>query len=390
MSRDLRLVAVSLLVWGIGEGMFLYFQTLYLQEWGAEPFLIGAILGIWGIATTVAQAPAGYLTDRFGARPLMWFSWILGAVAAWIMALAGTLNMFVIGLVLYGLTSAALAPMYTYATAVRGKWSAARALTVISAAYHLGAVVGPLAGGLIGQRMGLQTVYLFSGCVFVVSTVIILLIRPAPVEVHDAESAPSELKRNGRFITLLGLTLVTMFALYFAQPLTPNFLQNERGFSLEQIGMLGTMGSLGIAVMALILGNLRAGLGFLIGQPLMGVFSLLIWQGASLPVIGIGYFFLGGYRLCRSMVLAYARTMIRAEETGLAYGLLETANAAAVILAPPIAGLLYERDPASIYPAALGMIAAVILINLYFLPRLGQKTQFWQQWAILRRGTHDA
>lgn len=390
MSRDLRLVAISLCIWGIGEGMFLYFQALYLQEWGAEPFLIGTILGMWGIATAVAQTPAGYLADRFGPRPIMWASWILGAAAAWIMALAGSLNVFVVGLVLFGLTSAVLAPMNTYATAVRGRWSAARALTVISAAYHLGEVIGPLAGGVIGQRMGLQTVYMIAGCVFIVSTLLILLIRPAPVEVHSEEGAPSELKRNSRYIALLGLTVVTMFALYFAQPLTPNFLQNERGLSLQQIGLMGTLGSLGIVVFALMLGHLRPGLGFFIGQPLMAVFSLLIWRGTSLPVVGIGYFFLGGYRLSHTMVLAYARTMIRAQETGLAFGLLETANAAAVILAPPIAGLLYQRDPTSIYPAALVMIAAIILINLIILPRLSQQMHPWLPRAIFRRGTNDA
>ena len=32
MSRDLFLVAFSLLIWGIGEGMFVFFQAIYLQD----------------------------------------------------------------------------------------------------------------------------------------------------------------------------------------------------------------------------------------------------------------------------------------------------------------------------------------------------------------------
>ena len=37
MSADLILVAFSLFTWGIGEGMFFYFQPIYLQELGADP-----------------------------------------------------------------------------------------------------------------------------------------------------------------------------------------------------------------------------------------------------------------------------------------------------------------------------------------------------------------
>ena len=58
MSRDLLLMAVSLFTWGIGEGMFIYFQPLYLEKWGANPVEIGAILGAMGVAMAVAQAPA--------------------------------------------------------------------------------------------------------------------------------------------------------------------------------------------------------------------------------------------------------------------------------------------------------------------------------------------
>ncbi|HZW03437.1 MAG TPA: MFS transporter [Anaerolineaceae bacterium] len=390
MSRDLRLVAASLFVWGTGEGMFLYFQTLYLEEWGAEPFLIGAILGAWGVATAIAQAPAGYLADRFGARPLMWGSWILGTLAAWIMALAGSLNAFVIGLVLFGLTSAVLAPMNSYVTAVRGQWSEGRALTLTSATYHLGAVIGPLAGGLIGQRLGLQTVYLIAAGIFILSTLLILFVHRPPTEVHNPGEAPSELRRNPRYRLLLGLTLLTMFALYFAQPLTPNFLQNERGLSLEQIGLMGTLGSLGIVVTSLVFGHLHASRGFMLGQPLVAVFALLIWRGTSLPLLGIGYFFVGGYRLTRSMVLAFARSMIRPDETGLAFGLLETANAAAVILAPPVAGLLYERSPDLMYPVALAMIAGAIAINLFFYPRLSHRPSRLPQLMKYFRGLYDS
>ena len=41
---DLNLLSISLLIWGLGESLFLIFQPLYLQELGADPVKIGVIL----------------------------------------------------------------------------------------------------------------------------------------------------------------------------------------------------------------------------------------------------------------------------------------------------------------------------------------------------------
>ncbi len=71
MNRNLLLTAISLSIWGIGEGLFIYFQPIYLQEWVGDPILIGTILGGMGVAMAVAQIPAGYLSDKFGSRSIM-------------------------------------------------------------------------------------------------------------------------------------------------------------------------------------------------------------------------------------------------------------------------------------------------------------------------------
>ncbi|HPL70300.1 MAG TPA: hypothetical protein PLR56_08965, partial [Brevefilum sp.] len=63
MTSDLKIISASMLFWGIGEGMFLIFQPLYIQELGADPILIGAILGVNGLVMSLSQIPSGYLAD---------------------------------------------------------------------------------------------------------------------------------------------------------------------------------------------------------------------------------------------------------------------------------------------------------------------------------------
>ena len=369
MRRNLLLVTISLFAWGMGEGLFIYFQPLYLQEFGADPVMIGSIFGAMGIAMAVFQIPAGYLSDRFGSRSIMWGSWFLGTFAAWTMALANTLPMFVVGLILYGMTSFVIAPMNSYITSVRGDWSIGRALTFSSGFYNLGAVLGPISGGFIADRLGLKTVYLIAAIIFVISTVIVLFASKAP-ETHHADQGTAismGILKNPRFFAFLAVTQLSIFAIYLPQPFTPSFLQNQHEFSRSMIGIFGAIGSLGNAIATLALGNLPSVIGFIVGQVWVLVFSVTFLV-ADLPFwFGFGYFFIGGYRLCRSMVLAISRTLVNPRQTGLAYGMVETVNAIAVIIAPVLAGVLYKNNPISIYSVALVIISITILLNLFIL-----------------------
>jgi MFS family permease len=114
MSRDLKIVSAAMLIWGLREGMFYIFRPLYLQQFGADPILIGSILGINGLVMTVVQIPSGFLADRIGRRPLMRFAWISGAVATWVMAIAHSLEVFVVRLILYSITTCVMPPLNSY------------------------------------------------------------------------------------------------------------------------------------------------------------------------------------------------------------------------------------------------------------------------------------
>jgi hypothetical protein len=43
MKRDLILIGTAMFAWGVGEGLFIYFQPIYLEQLGADPIMIGTI-----------------------------------------------------------------------------------------------------------------------------------------------------------------------------------------------------------------------------------------------------------------------------------------------------------------------------------------------------------
>lgn len=363
MSRDLLIIAVALFTWGVGEGMFFNFQPIYLSQLGADPVQVGSILGAAGLAMMLAHIPAGYIADRLGRRPVLRAAWTIGLLAAALMALARSLPLFVGGLLLYNLTAFVTSPLDSYVTAARGNWTVGRALTLITATFNAGFVIGPLLGGWLGGRFGLRVIYWLAAGLFVLSTAIIYLLRDQPRDHHDPDAPPASLWSNARYLVFLVIAFLVTFALYLPQPLTPLFLQQVRGLSLVQIGLLGTLGGLGNVLLSLALGHLDSRRGFLLGQVSVGLFVALIWLAPGMVWFGLGYVLLGGYRATRALTSAQVRPLVHPSQMGLAYGLTYTSAGLALAATPWLAGRLYHLRPDLMYPVALGLLALSLVVS---------------------------
>lgn len=105
IHRNSAIVAISAFIWGLGEGLFIFFLPLALQRWNSDAVQIGAVLSMIGVTMAVVQVPAGYFSDRFGPRPVIFASLLLGIASAIVMAAARSLPFFVAGLLAYGCTS---------------------------------------------------------------------------------------------------------------------------------------------------------------------------------------------------------------------------------------------------------------------------------------------
>ena len=266
MNRSLIWLGAALFLWGVGEGMFLLLQPIYLQQMGASPIEIGVILGAFGAAMTLTHIPAGHLSDRIGRRPLLILAWLIGVAATLIMALAFNLTILVMGLLLYGLTAFVASPLDSYTTAARGNWSVGRAISFVSTAFNAGAVMGPILGGRIADQYGFRTVFFISAAIFVLSAVVVSFVSSQPREHRDPANPPTGLLRNRQFTGFMAVYFLVAFAAYVPQPLSPNFLKNEQRLSLSSIGELISLAYLGTTILNLILGQLEARTGFLLGQ----------------------------------------------------------------------------------------------------------------------------
>ncbi|HMK09240.1 MAG TPA: MFS transporter [Anaerolineales bacterium] len=368
MNRDLRLLALSLFLWGVGEGLFIYLLPVYLTQLGAGAVQVGAILGLAGLATTITHIPAGILADHYGRKTVMILAWLVGTVAVILMFLSPSLRLFVAALVLYYLTSFVMSPLSSYVTTARGGWTTGRALTTISASFNAGSVIGPVTGGLLAARLGIRPLFGFSAVLFVFSTLMLYLLRDQPLEPPHAEGRFRSLFANRTAARILLVAFCAMLALSVGWSLTPLFLTEVRGLSVAQLGALGSVFALGIVVLNLTLGAAPARRGSMLAQGIVAGAFVLLWRGMSMPAYALGYFLAGGMRTARSLFSAQVERVVRRSHLGLAFGVAETVASAALIVAPLVAGLLYHVDPASPFIVSLFLIAGSLALSLRLLP----------------------
>ena len=166
-------------------------------------------------------------------------------VSTALMGFAQALPLFLIGLFAYGLTAFVSSPLSSYVTAARGKWPVATVLSLTTATYGMGMVLGPVTGGWIGDHYGMRMSFYVAAFIFVFSNLFMFFIEHQPIDHHDPDAPPPSLRSNKRFVGLVGVLAFSIFAMYFAQPLTPNFLDGVRGLSLSETGLVFTVGALG-------------------------------------------------------------------------------------------------------------------------------------------------
>lgn len=368
MNKNLLLLALSMFIWGTGEGMFIFLQPLYLQELGADPIAIGTILSGFSMVMAIAHLPAGYLADKIGRRPLIWLSWGLGILATGVMALATSLNGFVIGLLLYGLTFFVMSPLNSYASAARGKLTVGQAIMLLSSVFNLGMVIGPWLGGILGGAYGLRSIFYVAFGVFILAAIVVLFIAPQPVETRHPGHPSLSILKNQQLLVYSGIVLFTVVALYLPQPLSQNYLHNELGLSIQAIGRLASVAGLGVAGVSYLASRMEPRLGIILGQLAVGGFAYILWRGSGIAWLAMGYFLLGGYKTARALISAQTSQLVHTSNLGFVFGVTETVGSIATILASLLAGVLYQSAAPRVYMVSLALIALSILISWRFLP----------------------
>jgi len=365
MNRDTRLVALALLLWGFGEGMFLYVQPLHIERLGASPVQIGELLAAMSVVSAVSFLPAGALADRLPRKWVMWGGWVLGLLAVLLTGLARTWQGLIPGLLLYSLSAYCMPVINAYLAHAVDGCRLERTFTTVFTGYAAGAVLSPTVGGWLAEVTTMRTVYFVAAALFALSTFTVVWVSPQPVPARVERRWRWRSLLNRQFLRFAALVWLAFVAMYVGFPLAPNFLADVRGWGVAWIGMLGSFQSLGTMLLNPLLGRLSDGhraRGLVIGQALVWGASMVLLLSGAFPALVLAHLLRGAYQGCRLLTQARATAFGGAAERGLLLGATEMTIAFAQVFAPCVAGWLYVGNPAYPFAASLALIPVAVLV----------------------------
>ena len=250
-------------MWSFGSGAIQLARPLYAFEITDSIFLVAVMVSITGVARIVAGPMTGWLTDRFGRKPLM----LLGAGLRG----AGSLGQYftdnyVVFIALEFIAQGGVAIFITSVSVmvsdVTTRENRGRFLAVRTLSGRFGAVAGPATGGLIATLFELRHIFLFDSITkFAIVVVVLILIRESRPTVNRVARKPSDAPEPARFglstfanSTFLALGAATIAGTVLQQGVTFSVLPVH---AYDNVGISpGTLG--GLVSVAALLGMLVA------------------------------------------------------------------------------------------------------------------------------------
>ena len=190
---------------------------------GANPYLIGEALGIYGLSQGLLQIPFGLLSDRVGRKVMIVLGLVLFGAGSAVAAISATIGGVIIGRALQG-AGAVGSVILALVADLTGEDSRTTAMAMVGITIGASFLVALLAGPVVANFIGVAGIFWLMVALALVGIAITQFVVPSPprLRVHrDAEAVPALLGAVLRNRELLRLD-IGIFALHAM--LTASFL----------------------------------------------------------------------------------------------------------------------------------------------------------------------
>jgi DHA1 family tetracycline resistance protein-like MFS transporter len=150
-KKQLFSIIVVVFIDLLGFSLILPLLPYYAATFKASPFVAGLLVASYAVAQLIGAPLLGRLSDRYGRRPILLASVLGTFIGFLLLGFAKSLWMLFASRIVDGLTGGNLSIAQAYISDVTDPKNRARGLGMIGAAFGLGFILGPAAGGLLSQ-----------------------------------------------------------------------------------------------------------------------------------------------------------------------------------------------------------------------------------------------
>ena len=355
---------------------------------GYTPALIGLAIGAYGLTQAIFQIPFGWLSDRFGRKPIIFFGLVIFVIGSLVAAFSDHIYGVIAGRFLQGCGAIASAIMALAADLSRDHQRTKLMASIgmsIGAAFALAMILGP---GLTSW-VGLKGIFLLIAGLAVVAILVIYFLTPEPEEQFaqkDAIASANQFSMIFKDGQLMRLNF-GIFTLHFL--LTSFFV----AFPTRLIGLdidlaehswiyLATMIAAVILMLPMIIfaeKKRQHSRIMLAGVMLIALvqFSFGMFQFPLTIVVVAMIIYFTGFNLMEALLPSMISRIAPLSGKGTALGVYSTSQFAGAFLGGPVAGLLIQyqgMDGVYLVGAFMAILWALLLLGLKNPPALTSYT----------------
>ncbi len=272
----------------------------------------------FSLCYAVGSLFSGPLSDRFGRKQVMFIGLLMLTVSTFAVPIFSNLSWVIALRSIQGLAAASFAPVAI--AYIVDKFPARKRVTAIgftSSSFLISAIAGQIFSSTISQQFGWQSVFYYSGSIYLFTAVLVLFLLPKT----DIEQASSKLMALfQQFQTLLAdksliqaysiaITLLLSFVAFYTvlgDYLTKKFDLNEDGvLYVRMVGMIGMLfapfagklankynlltvlrGSLTVGVIGIFIVGMSTNLFFLVAMSVVFVTGIAITVPTLISLVG--------------------------------------------------------------------------------------------------------
>lgn len=379
--NPLVVIFITVFVDMLSFGLVIPDLQLRAPQLGAGGWKLGVVQGAFSFCTFLAAPWFGRLSDRVGRKPVLALGALLNAGSFLLYAYAHDFPSLLAARVMGGVGSANLSAAFAYVSDVTGEQSRAKGFGFLGAAFGLGFIFGPVAGGVLAERGGNWLLGIVAMSVALVNFVWILVaLREGRAPTTSA--MVFNLRALREAVAIPGMTaLLLLFGVYnfgFSnlEATFVRLMNANHGLDREHTGyILGFVGVCMAFVQAGLVGRVAARfgeramvrIGLLLVVPVLALLPFVptvpLVYATVLPLaLGAG---LAGPGI-QSLI---SRTASAAIQGGM-FGVTQGIGALARTVGPVVGNTLYENKPEYPYLAGAIIILLPVAISWLALPSL--------------------